>query len=239
MTEPRIEQEERNGEIVWRKHYGNPGRRLRMAMLRWLARRLGLNALLAPLPLQAEAACTTEASMIARLAALGAHVPSVLEQGERHLLLSHLGPTLGLLCKREPDSEARARLLAHGFDALLDLHSRGGYVSQAVARNLTFDGERVGFIDLEEDPRQMMPLAAAQARDALLWVQSSARFLADSPARYADLLADYLEREAPAVRGEILKTARRLRWLVWPAALGGARGRAFAEALRQLASARA
>ena len=205
-----------------------------MALLRWLARRLGLNALIAPIPLQAEAACATEAGMIERLAGLGLRVPEIIARGPTHLVLSDMGQTLALACKREPDAARRADLLRSGFEALLDLHRRGGYASQAVARNLTLAPEGVGFIDLEEDPALMMPVSAAQARDALLFVQSSARFLLDDPARYADLLRDYLEQESPDVRAEIGKTARRLRWLAWPASLGGARGRAFAMALRQL-----
>jgi tRNA A-37 threonylcarbamoyl transferase component Bud32 len=176
--------------------------------------------------------------MIQRLAELGVRVPTVLQRGQTQLLLSDLGPTLGLICKREPDRERRAELLKRGFEALLDLHARGAYVSQAVARNLTLDEHGVGFIDLEEDPLQMMPLAAAQARDALLWVQSSARFLADAPEQYACLLKEYLAAERDEVRAEILKTARRLRWLALPASLVGARGRAFSQALRHLADAR-
>lgn len=237
MVEPRVERVEVGGAPAWCKTYGNPQRRARMALLRWLARRLGLNALIAPIPLDAEAACATEAGMIERLAALGLRVPAILERGPAYLVLSDLGPTLALACKRESDPERRADLLRMGFDALLDLHRRGGYASQAVARNLTVGPEGVGFIDLEEDPALMMPLAAAQARDTLLFVQSSARFLLDDPARYAGLLSDYLMQESPAVRAEIGKTARRLRWLAWPAALGGARGRAFAMALRQLGAA--
>lgn len=239
MAEPRIERVALDdGDIAWRKTYGNPGRRARMAALRWLARRLGLNALLAPLPLDAESACRTEFEMIQRLAGLGVRVPGVLQRGQTQLLLSDLGPTLGMLCKREADRERRSELLKRGFDALLDLHVSGGYVSQAVARNLTLDEHGVGFIDLEEDPLQMMPLAAAQARDALLWVQSTARFLADDSTQYALLLQAYLEAERDEVRAEILKTARRLRWLALPASMAGARGRAFAQALRQLAEAR-
>jgi hypothetical protein len=234
-AEPRIERIEVDGAPAWRKSYGNPQRRARMALLRWLARRLGLNALIAPVPLAATAACATEAGMIERLAGLGLRVPAILERGPTHLVLSDLGPTLALACKREPDPERRAALLRAGFEALLDLHRRGGYASQAVARNLTLSGEGVGFIDLEEDPALMMSLAAAQARDALLFVQSSARFLLDHPARYSQLLRDYLAQESPAVRAEIGKTARRLHWLAWTAALGGARGRAFAMALSQLA----
>ncbi len=239
MAERRVERVTlEGGGIAWRKTYGDSGRRWRMAALRWLARRLGLNALLAPVPLAAESACRTEFEMIQRLAGLGVRVPHVMQRNQTQLLLSNLGPTLGLLCKREPDLARRSEMLKRGFDALLELHARGAYVSQAVARNLTLDEQGVGFIDLEEDPLQMMSLAAAQARDALLWVQSSARFLADDPEQYARLLEEFLTAERSEVRAEILLTARRLRWLALPARLGGTRGRAFSQALTHLADAR-
>lgn len=236
MDQPRTERIRFKGRVAWRKRYGAPERRVRLAALRWLARRLGASALIAPPPQDPEQACRTEREMIARLDGLGVRVPEVLAAEPTELVLSDLGPTLAIRCKNEPDPERRASLIRSGFAALRELHARGGYLSQAFARNMVITPEGVGFIDLEEDPRTTMSLPAAQARDVLLYVQSTARFLADRPERYAELLQTQVATESPGVREEISRVARRLRWLAPLAALGGERGRALAQALRALAS---
>jgi tRNA A-37 threonylcarbamoyl transferase component Bud32 len=234
MDEPRTERIDFQGRAAWRKRYGAPERRARVAALRWVARRLGANPLIAPLPLEAEQACR-EREMIARLDRLGVRVPEVLAAESTELVLSDLGPTLAIRCKCEPDPDRRAALVRSGFEALRELHARGGYLSQAFARNMAITPEGIGFIDLEEDPGTMMSLPAAQARDVLLYVHSTARFLADRPGRYVELLRAQVAAESPEVRAEISRVARRFRWLAPLAVLGGGRGRALAQALRTLA----
>lgn len=234
MAATLVRRVEADGRVAWRKTYSDGGTRRRIAVLRWVARRLGANALLAPIPLGPAEACRTEQAMIRRLAALGAHVPTILHAGETELLLADLGPTLSQTCRDETNADARAALVALGLQALLGLHRRGGYLSQAFARNMTLRDGRVGFIDLEEDPATMMPLAAAQARDVLFYAHSTARFLADRPGAHAGLLAAHLAQESPAVRAEVSHTARRLAVLAPLARPFGARARAVAEALVSL-----
>lgn len=213
MKTPRIRREQRGDHVVWIKCYSDSGRRKRMALLRRLARGLGANALLAPIPLSAEAACATERSMIGRLQALGVRVPTIVEFGERMLVLSDLGPTLASCCREAKTTGEVATLVTAGFAALADLHRRGGYLSQAFARNLTFSQGLVGFIDLEEDPVPMMSLVAAQARDTLFYVHSTARFLAGDRGCFQRLLDDHLQHESAQVRAEVFSSARRLSWL--------------------------
>jgi hypothetical protein len=233
MQAARTERVEFDGRPAWRKRYGAPERRRRIAALRWLARRLRLTPLLPPAPIGGIEACRTEQAMIARLAALGARVPEVLAAGPADLVLSDLGETLSARCKAEPDPAARAELLRLGFQALSDLHARGGHLSQAFARNLVLQGGQVGFIDLEEDPLTVMPLVAAQARDLLLYLHSTARFL--PLADYARLLDRSVGDEPEAVRAELSRVARRLAWLRPLALLGGRRSRAVGQALAVLA----
>ncbi len=238
MAELRIERAERAGQVVWIKHYNNTSRRLSIALLRWLARRLGANSLLAPKPLSGEAACASELAMLRRLAALGVPVPQVLEVRARELVLSDLGPILTRQL-RQPSLVVREAALSAAFDALRDLHRRGGYASQAVARNLTWREGVVGFIDFEEDPAQMMSLAAAQARDWLLFVYSTARFFDDAPERFRALLEPVLQAEPASVRVELFATARALRWLPPLARPFGRRARGVAQGVQALVRAAA
>ena len=239
MAATRVQRETWEGRPAWRKTYSEGGHRRRVAALRWFARKLGADPLLAPVPLSPELACRTEQAMIRRLAALGARVPPLLAVEARSLLLGDLGPTLALACRAEPSSSRREALVRLGQEAIIGLHARGGYLSQAFARNLTVLDGQVGFIDLEEDPLTIMPLEAAQARDILFYAHSTARFLLDSPGRHAALLQAQLARAEPAVRAEVAHTARRLRWLVPLARPWGGRSREVAEALQSLARATA
>lgn len=239
MAATRVQRESWQGQIAWRKTYADGGHRRRIAALRWVARQLGANALLAPLPLSPELACRTEQAMINRLGALGANVPPLLAVGDRELLLGDLGPTLALVCRTETDAGKRRDLVQLGLDALAALHGRGGYLSQAFARNMTVLDGRIGFIDLEEDPATVMSLAAAQARDVLFYAHSTARFLSDHPGKHARLLQAHLARETAAVRAEVARTASALSWLAPVARLFGRRSRDVAEALASLARATA
>ena len=237
MARTRVQAVTWQGERAWRKTYAEGGHRRRIAALRWVARRLGANALLAPIPLTAERACRTEQSMINRLAALGVRVPPLLEVGERELVLGDLGPTLAVACRNEADPDARLALVTLGLRAIGDVHACGGYLSQAFARNLTIRDGAIGFIDLEEDPATTMSLDAAQARDLLFYAHSTARFLAAMPGAHAALLRGHLQDVRPAVRAEVARTARALAWLVPPARLLGGRSRDVGEALASLAAA--
>lgn len=239
MAATRVQRESWQGQVAWRKTYADGGHRRRTAALRWIARRLGANALLAPLPLSPELACRTEQAMIDRLAALGANVPPVLAVGDRELLLGDLGPTLAVVCRAEPDDDRRRQQVQLGLDALADLHARGGYLSQAFARNLTMRDGRVGFIDLEEDPCTIMSLPAAQARDVLFYSHSTARFLSGQPGEHERMLHAHLARETAEVRVEVARTAQALCWLSPIACLFGRRSRDVAYALTSLARATA
>lgn len=239
MAATQVRRESWQGQVAWRKTYADGGHRRRIAALRWVARRLGANALLAPMPLSPELACRTEQAMINRLAALGANVPPLLAVGDRELLLGDLGPTLAMVCRAEPDAGKRRDLVQLGLDALAALHVRGGYLSQAFARNMTVRDGRIGFIDLEEDPGTMMSLPAAQARDVLFYAHSTARFLSGQNGEHVRLLQAHLARETPEARAEVARVASRLCWLSPLACLFGRRSRDVAEALTSLARATA
>lgn len=236
MAEARVTREIHEGEVRWRKRFGPTERAFARSLLRRFALRQGLPALVAPAAQAAAQACATEAAMIRKLHALGMRVPAILERGDTELLLSDLGPTLAATCRATSDDGTREYLLKQGFAALSELHRRGGYASQAFARNLTWRDGEIGFIDLEEDPLLVMPLASAQARDLLLYVQSTARFLAHDSRRYAVLLREALVAEPDEARREAARTARALGWLAALSRPFGPRARAVSAGLEQLAA---
>jgi tRNA A-37 threonylcarbamoyl transferase component Bud32 len=226
-----------NGTKAWRKQYTAQGRHLRMAALRWLARVFGADALLAPQPLSPEEACATEQAMIQRLQQHDVLVPKILESGQTHVVLSDVGTIFSIECKQAQSSQERLALLEKGFDALDQLHTRGAYVSQAFARNMTILDGRIGFIDMEEDPLKVMPLEAAQARDILLFVHSTARYMKDAKEQYQALLKHRISNLPSPIKRQVAKVAAILKYILPFVRLLPGRAQMAAIAWRQLVSA--
>jgi hypothetical protein len=200
MSAARIERIDVDGVRAWRKRYGYEPRRLRLGLLRRLVDALGIEPLRPPPVLPAAMARETEIRMIRELSAIGCRVPALLAEEAEAIVIADLGRTLASACKAEKNPDERQRLIRAGFDAL---------------------GGRIGFIDLDQDPSTVMSTAAAQARDLLLYVYSTARFLAGDSARYAHLLDTHLRRESPAVRDCVERAIVALAWLAPLARVSG------------------
>jgi tRNA A-37 threonylcarbamoyl transferase component Bud32 len=192
------------GESAWCKRYGQQRQPVRLWLLRVLARVLKLDPILPPTEYVGIDAQHCEMQMIAKLQRLGVRVPRVLSADEGELVLSDLGPTLSALCKNEADPHRRYMMVKAGFDALTDLHRRGGYLNQAFARNMTLqwmDGRpQIGFIDFEQDPAEVMSMDAAQARDLLLYSYSTAYLLADDLDSFVELFQRHVRAESDLVQ---------------------------------------
>ncbi|MFT3805334.1 hypothetical protein [Arenimonas sp.] len=240
MDAERVKRIDTAGVRAWRKRYEYEPRRWRLALLRRFVDLLGIESLRPPAMLPPAQARATEKAMIQRLQGLGCLVPQILAEDEEAIVISDLGATLASACKRESDAQARANLVASGFDALADLHAQGGWLNQAFARNLTVSDGRIGFIDLDQDPTTVMSLEAAQARDLLLYAYSTARFFESDLRAYSVLVSQPLAREPQIARQQFEDALRRLSWLCPLAPICGRDLRALAKliALREPASAR-
>ncbi|NYZ64024.1 serine/threonine protein phosphatase [Luteimonas deserti] len=210
-----------SGREAWLKAYvDGDSRRFSLGLLDAIARGLDIDALRPPPHPGGSAARRIEARRIAELAAAGVHVPRVLGEGETTLLLSDLGPTLAARL-RDADGDAAHidALVARAIEAIADAHRRGTYFGQLVPRNITIDDAgRVGFIDFEEDPLDVMSLPQAQARDWLLFAFGAAKYYDGRTGVLADMLAPALQRQpevaAHAGRvGQLQGLARQLRRL--------------------------
>lgn len=131
------------------------------------------NPLLRPVPSPGgRAAQQTEAARLQKLAAVGIRVPEILHASQDYLVLRRvMGQSLQSHFERDP-AQALAAFEA-GLVGLQDVHHRHQYLSQGFARNILLEGERLWFIDFEDDPLQAMSLVDAQARDVLAYLLSS------------------------------------------------------------------
>lgn len=228
------------GHAAWCKTYDRSAGLRRAVASLWnrLTGRLGVRPLYSPPRLTGDAARHLEQRRIAQLHAQGVLVPDVVGEGRRLLLLSDLGPTLSSCLKQARDRSEVDELVHRGVAALVDVHRRGAYLGQAVARNIVMNGNGVGFIDFEEDPLQVMSLAEAQARDWLLFSSSIARYYEGR----VDVLAAMFGHALPEVGNDVAMvvdcTARRLGFLERLTGIMGHRARALGVAVASLRTSR-
>lgn len=205
---------------AWLKFYG-PAGRVRIwlsAVWNLLTRWLGIEVLSSPTHHTGEDAKIIERRRLAELERHGAHVPTVLGEGKDTLLLTDLGNTLASQLRQCQDHARRDTMVTHAARALAEVHRRGTYLGQAFPRNITLAGDRVGFIDFEEDPGDIMSVAEAQARDWVMFSAGVGKFYRGRE----EALARILNQAAIVAKSEVCElvagTAHRLgflenRWL--------------------------
>ncbi|QDH70518.1 BUD32 family EKC/KEOPS complex subunit [Marilutibacter alkalisoli] len=223
-----------DGQLAWIKHYGNGTRRLRLGALDWVVRRLGVLPLRPPPHHAGDAARRTEQRRLQELASSRVNVPRVLGEGNSFLVLSDMGDTLSSLLKKADVAEAE-RLLAAAVRAIAEVHRAGLYLGQPLARNITIDGQgRVGFLDFEEDPGEVMSIVQAQARDWLVFSAGTARHVPFDETRLAVLIGEVMADEPEELRGLLNASVDRLGFLRPLTARLGHRAAGIGKALRSL-----
>ncbi len=229
-------QQEHPQRRLWVKRFTGGARRWRLAALNSVVKMLRLPALQAPPGRSGQAVKAIEKRRLSELHAGGVRVPEVIAEGPNELLLSDLGPTLAVRLRKASDRQALA-LLQASVDAIAAAHRTGCYLGQPQARNIAVDEQgRVGFLDFEEDPAEVMSVPLAQCRDWLLFASGTVRHLPVSEREFAaalrvgigdadpqvlDALRDSLARLGP-VRAIASKLGRRARGL--SAAIDALRG---------------
>lgn len=153
-----------------------------------------------------------ELARLRALAAAGVPVPRLLYEGADYFVMSHAeGPDLASHLPRDP-SQLRERWNL-GLNFLRKVHACGQYLSQAFARNMIVTSAGIVAIDFEDDPLQVMPLQAAQARDWLAYLHSTLWMLPRcEPWVLADL-HEALRHEAQGVREILRELAQGWSWL--------------------------
>lgn len=218
------------GQRAWLKQYGEGSRAVALGLLNFVANRFHLDALRPPPHRGGDAAARTEARRLGELQAQGVNVPAVLGTGHAALVLGDNGSSFNT-CLREANDAGRDRLVAAAMQAMADAHAQGAYFGQPLPRNLTWDGERVGFIDFEEDPLEVMDLAQAQARDWLMFGYGVAKYYADRPQQLQALMAAAMDGANEPVREHAHAVTGRLQHVAKASKKLGRSARALANAI--------
>ncbi|KAF1013746.1 MAG: hypothetical protein GAK31_02752 [Stenotrophomonas maltophilia] len=218
------------GQRAWLKQYGQGGRALALGLLNFVAHRFQLDALRPPPHPGGDAACKTEERRLRELHAQGVNVPEVIGSGHAALVIGDNGSSFNT-CLRQADEAGRDRLVAAAMRALAEAHNRGAYFGQPLPRNLTWDGQNVGFIDFEEDPLEVMDLAEAQARDWLMFGYGVAKYYADRPEHLQAMMAEAIGAVQAPVREHVHAVSGRLQRLARVCMKLGRSARALAHSI--------
>ncbi len=221
----RIQRIEWKESTAWRKVPAPSRGWLRYRVLGLLSRLLKLPLLRPVHQPGGRQALQNEAIRIRNLAARGICVPLILHEAPDELVLSDIGINLSNVCKETAIAPGeRLALFERVFAAVGAMHEAGCYASQCFTRNVMISDKQIGFIDFEDDPRSVLTLHQAQARDWLMLMMSSARFFEVQPEAFGELFQTHLNRDHPEVARLVRHAGSRLQWirhLPFKKALGG------------------
>lgn len=154
-------------------------------------------------------------------------MPELLAESETMLMLADGGPSLAHSLRQADEARAVVLLRAAGA-ALAHAHAVGCCIGQPMARNIVVaSDDTICFLDVEEDPLQVMDLAQAHARDWLLFATGSLRHAKLPEATLMQLMQESMKGTPAGVRQDVLQVLSRLNLLSWLCRFGGRRARAM------------
>jgi len=167
---------EHDGRTLWIKQTVPPKARIWHTVQKLVAAAFGLPILRATVSEGGSHSLKMEADRLAQFKQLGFHVPDVIAVYDDIMVMTDAGPQLRARLDQTTDSETRITDLKAAINALAALHKAGLAHGRPYMRDMTWDGKNIGFLDLEENPVLVMPLATAQARDLWIFLSAASRY---------------------------------------------------------------
>lgn len=158
-----------------------------------------------------------EIQRIKQLKENGILVPDICAVSPGWLLIKDLGTSIIDDMKSNRSNQNRMRqLFSTCLTAIKRLHMADQYMSQGFVRNMLMvdeDKGEIGFIDFEDDPLTVMNLQQAQARDLLLFINSTARFFVKDSEYFKQQIHTFLDGHNEKVIASIKNTNDKMLWI--------------------------
>ena len=158
-----------------------------------------------------------EIQRIEMLKSKGVEVPEIATVGPGWILLNDLGVSIIDDMKTNRKDQQRIRkLFSICLKAIKKLHNADQYMSQGFVRNMLMveeDNGTVGFIDFEDDPLTVMNLQQAQARDLMLFINSTARFFVKDSEYFKQEIHAFMDGHNEKVIASIKNTNNKMLWI--------------------------
>ncbi len=162
-----------------------------------------------------EAAILNETIRLTSLAENNINVPKLLAHGKDWLLIEDVGDSIVKQLKAKATTQQqRQHLFSLCLEAIKGVHLNDQYLSQCFVRNMLINqDEEVVFIDFEDDPRTVMSVPEAQARDLLLFINSTARFFINDQSFFKQQVQRFLKDHDKTMIDTLEHTVKKMRWL--------------------------
>ena len=218
QSDERIEKiKSESGECYWLKKSAPARGVFRYHALNLFSKLLRTPILKAVPQLGGQTALKTEVQRIKQLAEEEIPVPEICATSSDWILIKDLGTSIIDDMKANRSDQKRMRkLFSICLSAIKKAHLSGQYMSQCFVRNMLMINEdkgEVGFIDFEDDPLSVLSLEQAQARDLLLFINSTARFFVKDSDYFKQEIHAFLEGHNPIVIDHIKNTNKNLLWI--------------------------
>ncbi|MEE2001457.1 lipopolysaccharide kinase InaA family protein [Alkalimonas sp. MEB108] len=186
-----------DGRVVWVKRT-ETNTAPRWRWLSALLAKINRNPLYIPTHAPAGAAAIAdEARRLRHLAALGVPVPEVIAAEDDWIALADAGTSLKDWLRDPGRSEhEKSLVLNEAAIALARLHQNGRWHGRPALRDMAWDGERICFLDFEEDPARVLSQEQCQMRDLLVFVHGLYRYLPAQSPLIAQAICNY-KAQAP------------------------------------------
>jgi len=222
-TDERVQAVSLSCGTVWIKRHGDKGRRAIVAVQTVVARALRL-PFMRPSPAENGAGMVMrDLRRMARFSEQNIPTAGILYTSGNAIVLSDVAPTLDrrLGELRRSDPVAHDDLLVFCSAELGRLHGAGLCHGRPFPRDMFIRDNRLGYIDFEEEPEAVMPIATAQARDIwLLFLQVSERAI-DRPNTQDRAYQAWAASASQVAITELRSMTRTLRRFLWLARLIG------------------
>ncbi|MFA5592396.1 MAG: hypothetical protein WC989_03685 [Micavibrio sp.] len=164
-----------DGRTFWIKRPAAPKARIWHSLQKAIAALTRMPILRATVSRGGSASLRAEAARLKLFGEAGLRVPAIRGLYDDMMVMDDSGQSLNALLDSAAEDE-RKQFLFQAASALAAIHHAGFAHGRPYLRDMTWDGETVGFLDLEEDPAQVMPLSDAKARDVWIFLASASRY---------------------------------------------------------------
>ncbi len=218
---------EYDGQVIWIKQSVPPKARIWHKLQKYVALMLPMQILRVTVSAGGGKTLRLEGGRLREFADNGLHVPQVLGVNDDMLILTDLGPQLRAYLDNETDAAKRLDVLKKTMQGMAGLHAKGMVHGRPYLRDMTWDGDKIGFLDLEENPLAVMDLKVAKARDIWIFLGAAARFAragrgkgpmsSYDPAIMHAIFGEYgaqLDEQTEKELKKFIRLIRPLRWAV-------------------------
>lgn len=187
----RIQHIDRDGQRLWVKTIKHSKKRIGHRVQKLLAKLIPLRMLRVTVNEGGLSALKSEISRLDSFRKNGIHAPHVLYHTDTQIIMTDAGIVLQDVLDGETDEKKRHELLARAARILAEIHQKHLFHGRPYMKDFIYDRKTktLGFIDLEEDPLQVMSAEEAQARDVWVFLAGVSSYVPDG----SDGLLSYYE----------------------------------------------